>query len=130
VAQVAAQLYGSAEHHRRLGGTDAAWITDLYARLLGRTPDPAGLAHWVRRAATTPRPTIAGSFYESAESRRARVRGLYAVLLGRAPDPAGLAHWSERVRRTGDLALAVELVSSNEYGRRAVVRHPTVAPGA
>jgi hypothetical protein len=129
VAQVAAQFYGSSEYHRRLGGgTDTGWITDLYDELLGRAPDPAGLSFWVRRAATTSRVSIAATFYDSPESRRARVRGLYDHLLQRAPDPSGLRFWSERIARTGDIALAVELVTSAEYGRRAVERHPTVSP--
>ena len=38
------------------------------------------------------------------------------------PDPSGLAHWSERIAVRGDLELAVALVASAEYGRRAVAR--------
>jgi hypothetical protein len=129
VAQAAASFYGSSEYFRRSGGTAEGWVTDLYDEVLGRAPDAAGLAYWVRRSAAIGRDRVAASFYESPESRRTRVRSLYDHLLDRSPDPSGLAHWSARVQREGDLALAVSLVSSAEYGRRSVARFPSVPAG-
>lgn len=125
VAQVAVQFYASNEYYRNIGGgTDATWVTDLYVKLLHRQPDAAGLAYWKGRTASRGRAFVAGSIYGSPESRRDRVDGLYRSLLGRGADPSGVTYWANRIAEEGDLALAVHLASSNEYGRRAEVRFP------
>ena len=121
---VGAQFYASAEHYRKAGGTDEAWVTDLYAKLLGRQPDPDGLSFWSARTASRGRLHVATQIYGSPESRRDRVAALYDALLDRAPDPSGLAYWSARIASTGDLELAVHLATSSEYGTRALVRFP------
>ncbi|MFP5322832.1 MAG: DUF4214 domain-containing protein [Acidimicrobiia bacterium] len=125
-AAVAAHFYGSPEHHANAGGTDDAWVTDLYEEILGRTPDEAGLDHWVGEAERgVPLPRIAGAFHGSLESRRTRVTGLYAELLARQPDEGGLAHWAERLRDGRDVQLAVSLAVSDEYHARAQQRPET-----
>lgn len=125
VASVASAFYASGEYYRTIGGgTDAGWVTDLYRKVLDREPDPDGLAHWVSVTSSLGRQHVAGAMYGSAESRRDRVRGLYERLLARQPDPSGLSYWSGRIARDGDLALAVHLATSAEYGRRALVRFP------
>lgn len=125
VAQAAASFYASGEYYRGFGGgTDRGWVSDLYPKLLGRSPDPSGLDYWVRQTAAVGRDSVARRFFQSPESARNRVRGLYQALLGRAPDPSGLAHWSARVVIDGDLALAVNLAASNEYRTKAATRFP------
>lgn len=125
VASVAASFYASPEYYRTIGGgTDTSWVTDLYRKVLHRDPDPSGLAHWVAKTRARGRQHVATAIYGSPESRRDRVGALYLALLGRGPDPSGLAYWSERIGREGDLALAVHLATSSEYGRRALVRFP------
>ena len=62
---------------------------------------------------------VAGSFYQSVESRRTRVAGLYGTLLDRAPESAGLEFWADRILVDGDLALAADLAASDEYHARA-----------
>ena len=125
VAQTAALFYASAEFYAGLGGgTPTSWVTTLYSAVLGRAPDPAGLAAWVGYT-TNPaygREWVAAAFYGSLESRMRRVTNLYAVLLGRAPDPGGLSLWAQEVERSGDLALAVSLAGSPEYALRAESR--------
>lgn len=125
VAEAAASFYASAEYYRGFGGgTDEGWVGDLYPKLLGRSPDPSGLAYWVRQTQVAGRDSVARRFFQSPESARNRVRGLYQDLLGRSPDPSGLAHWSAKVVTDGDLALAVSLAASNEYRTRAATRFP------
>jgi len=125
VAQVAARFYAAHEYYvGRGGGSATTWITALYDAILHRSPDPAGLAHWVGQTARRGREHVAGRLYGSLESRRDRVRALYDHLLGRAPDDAGLAYWAGRVARDGDLALARSLAASAEYARRALLRYP------
>lgn len=124
VAQAAAEFYASNEYFTNSGATVDGWLTDLYEKVLGRSPDAGGLAYWRGRTQARGRVFVAGQIYQSPESRRDRVTTLYGDLLGRAPDAAGLAFWSGRIQRSGDLALAVQLASSNEYATRAVARFP------
>ena len=125
VAQAAAAFYASGEYYRGFGGgTDGGWVSDLYPKLLGRSPDPNGLDYWIRQTAAAGRDSVARRFFQSPESARNRVTGLYQDLLGRAPDPSGLAHWSAKVVTDGDLVLAVQLAASNEYRTRAATRFP------
>lgn len=120
-SQVAASFYSSDEYFRTFGqGSTGVWVADLYAKLLGRTPDAGGSAYWQAQTAARGRGWVARQFYDSAESRRVRVRRLYQDLLGRDPDPGGLAYWAGVILRTGDdVTLAVDLASSEEYYRRA-----------
>ncbi len=125
VAQAAASFYASPEYYRNAGGnSDTTWVSDLYDKLLERSPDPSGLDYWVRQTASTGRDSVARRLYQSPESARQRVKDLYQQLLGRQADPSGLAYWSGRVVTDGDLALAVQLAASNEYANRASVRYP------
>ena len=123
VASVAALFYASPEYFQRIGSGDTGrWIDDLYLKLLDRTSDPSGRAYWVAQAVTVGRAQVAYSFYQSLESRQARVTALYAALLGRSPDNGGRDYWADRLRSGSDLALAVNLVSSAEYQARAQTR--------
>lgn len=124
VARVAASLYASPEYDDGLGGDDSSWVTDLYTKILGRTPDDGGLAYWTAETRRRGRGIVALRFYQSDESARTRVTGLYRDLLGRDPEPGGVAYWSRRVVGEGDLTLAVHLAHSAEYQRRAERRYP------
>lgn len=120
-AQVAASFYASDEYFDGVpisGGSSRvqAWITDLYVKLLGRTPDPGGLAYWTAQVAARGRITVAYAFYQSDESCRHRVTALYEHFLFRAPDAGGLTYWAGRLPVSGDLALAANLTSvGSEY---------------
>jgi len=119
-AVVASDFYASDEYHHRVGGTDAAWIADLYEELLHRPADAEGAAYWVGQlAAGVPRRQAALSFYQSLESRLTRVTGLYQALLGRDPDAGGRQHWAGVLADGHDLKLSVNLASSDEYWSRA-----------
>lgn len=123
VADVAASFYASAEYYNRVGGTDRAWVADLYPKLLHRQADPGGLDHWVRVLASgVPRTAVAGSFYNSEETVRTRINDLYLHLLGRSADPAGLSTWPPFIRAYGDLTLSAALAQSAEYYARAQTR--------
>lgn len=119
VAQVAASFYGSPEYVTLQGGTYAAWVRDLYGVLLLRSADGGGLDFWSREAVGQGPGSVAYRFYQSAESRQARVTALYLTFLGRNPDPGGLAAWTEVLASGDDLRLAAFLASSDEYFIRA-----------
>ena len=122
-ASVAADFYGSAEYHQLSGGTDEAWIADLYDELLLRAPEPGGVQYWVGQlAAGKTRHDVSLAFYQSLESRLTRVTGLYEDLLGRVPDAGGWAYWAQVLLDGQDLRLATFLASSGEYFGRAGVR--------
>ncbi len=121
-AAVAAMFYASDEYWVRAGGTAQAWVTDLYAEVLGRTPDAGGLAFWVSRTAAVGRAPVAYDFFQSVESRRDRVAALFRHLLGRSPDAGGWTYWAGVLADGRDVSLAVFLASSDEYADRAARR--------
>ncbi|HEU5150214.1 MAG TPA: HtaA domain-containing protein [Iamia sp.] len=124
VARVAASIHAAREHHVGTGGTDAAWVADLYRSLLGRAGTPREIAWWVGETAARGRGNVALRFYQTPESGRARVAALYAHLLGRTASRPDLDFWAVQVVRRGDLALAVSLAASPEYQARAERRFP------
>ena len=124
VAEVAGSFYASPEYFNRTGGTDQAWITDLYGVFFERPPSTGDLTYWTGRIGSRGRTRVAVELFQSLESRRQRVDRLYQDLLGRDGDAGGIDYWAGRLTREGDLALAVFLASSGEYLDRAQVRYP------
>jgi hypothetical protein len=94
LVQVASAFSHSAEYYQNL-------ITGVYQKYLGRAPDQAGLAAWVRamqQGLSDER--LEAGFIGSPEFIQDNgglgvgwITGLYQKLLGRAPDPAGLDNW-------------------------------------
>ena len=115
VVDVASYFYGSPEYIARNGGDFDAWVGDLYGVLLDRRPDTAGASFWATTARVVGTPAVARDFYQSTENRSARVASLYRDLLGRGPDAAGRDFWTGVLENTDDVALAIELATSNEY---------------
>lgn len=97
------------------------YVCRTYAYGLGRNPDPAGQAYWVRKLDSgTPRGSVMQSFITGSESRRVVVQRLYSTYLKRGPDPSGLQYWANRLGTgTTPEALRVNLASSNEVFRTA-----------
>jgi hypothetical protein len=123
VSGTTAEFYASDEYYARLGGgTNSSWVSDLYKKLLHRSPDNGGLSYWVGETTRVGRSGVALEFVQSPETRITRVDALYVRLLGRAPDAAGEAYWAGRIRVDGDLALAANLASGDEYLTRAATR--------
>lgn len=119
VARMAALFYGSPEYIAAEGNDIERWITDLYAELLERAPDSGGLAYWVSEYDRTSPGSVALRFYQSDESRRARVQRLYGDLLDRGTDQGGETFWAGVLANGDDLALAANLAASDEYFDRA-----------
>ena len=124
-AQVAASFYASNEYFKGFGkGTNADWVKDLYQKVLLRPATPAQVTAAVNTTVAKGRYSYAYSLFQGLESRRVRVRALYQHFLGRGPDPAGLEYWAGKVSTEGDIALAFNLSSSNEYFNKSAVRFP------
>jgi Tol biopolymer transport system component len=98
-------------------------VTDLYAQVFGRTPDPGGLTYWsAQLAGGTPTAFLAGLLYGSPEfftsagaTNPGYVDALYLNILRRLPDPGGRAYWiaqldggSDRPALARSLFLAIE----------------------
>ena len=122
VAKMAALFYGSPEYLANEGNDVDRWITDLYSELLERAPDGGGLNYWVAETGRTNPGSVALRFYQSDESRRARVQTLYGQLLGRGTDIGGEDFWSGVLANGDDLALAANLAASDEYFANAQSR--------
>jgi hypothetical protein len=91
---VEAAFVSSTEYIFDHGNTQVGWLTGLYNDLLGRTPDLAGLNHWLNNLAAGETPfQVAGEFATSVERQTIVIREDYADFLGRAPDTTGLNTW-------------------------------------
>lgn len=121
VTRIASLVFGAPEFHTRAGGTDAAFVSALYDRILHRTPSSGDLAFWVDQLSRRTAGSVAADFMYSRESRTDRVIVLYLVILGRVPDPSGQAYWVDQLARVNDVRLAASLASSAEFFSRAQV---------
>ena len=86
------------------------FVTLLYADVLGRDPDAAGLTGWVNFLSAHCNAggfsTTVQSFFDSDEFRTVRpvtmsrlVAMIYQTMLSREPDPGGLAGWTGLLRQ-------------------------------
>jgi hypothetical protein len=92
--QLETGFISSTEYIQSHGGTGQAWVTGMYQDLLGRNPDPSGLAYWTNALATgTSAYSVAFGFAASAEREGQRIAGDYEIFLGRALDAAGQSYW-------------------------------------
>ncbi len=115
-AQVALHFHGSDEISQQHPG-DTSYVTQLYRSILGREPDAAGRADWVRRLQTgqTTRHQAAHLFIQSEEGRQQRVDALYRDILGRPAGQAGYDAWADYLLTGDDRSLAVKFAISTEY---------------
>ncbi len=112
-----AAFLASDEFFSRHGGSIAPWLGGVYHDVLGRAPDPAGLAVWSQTAQSgVPRTAVALSIVDSPEADARLVSAVYRDLLKRNPDPVGLVTWVSAVER-GLLPseLLTMIASSDEY---------------
>lgn len=121
IAQVASAFYSSPEYFTTTGQSSfRIWVTDLYVKLLLRSPDQGGIDGWVRALNSgMPRDMLTFGFYQSEEKVTVRINALYQKLLGRQSEPGGAQGWAPFVVQQGDIVLAAALAASNEYFERA-----------
>lgn len=88
-AQVYAVQYGGAR----------SVVTALYHDLLGRAPDPGGLATWIGVLSSgESNARLVERLTDSDEYLRLRITRAYRETLGREPEPGGLDHWLRSIR--------------------------------
>ncbi|NTW38270.1 MAG: SpoIID/LytB domain-containing protein [Cellulomonadaceae bacterium] len=88
-----------------------AVVRSLYQDVLGREPDPAGLANWTTIVLTTNDPRrVADGIVNSKERLQALVTAEYVRALHRGPEGSGLANWvgyMERGATVSDLQIGI-----------------------
>lgn len=113
---VRSRLLGSPEAFTAAGGTNGAYVTEVYSRVLGRTADAAGRAFWLAQLdGGLSRTTLARRVLLAPESVRRTVETTYAALLDRTPTPTELADWEGRVTATDERALVKAILRGPEY---------------
>jgi hypothetical protein len=93
------------------------WLYALYADLLGRAPDPGGLAYWIGQLTSGQSlQTVANGFLDSQEYCTKIVTGFYQQFLNRAPDAGGLAGWVSTLEKgTALQQIILGFCNSAEY---------------
>ncbi len=112
-------ITASNEFYNKAGATSSGFITRAHQVLVDREPtltETANFTAYLSGGGT--RGSVANSIYQSEESRRLRVTALYLHFLHRTPDTAGRNYWANVIKTKGDIVLALELASSNEYVNR------------
>ncbi|HEV3004845.1 MAG TPA: TIGR03118 family protein [Pirellulales bacterium] len=89
-----ADFIGSEEFFEHAGGTDRAFVNELYFDLLGRAPDAGGLAVWLNALANGfSRTSAALGFAISPEHEGLTIDSDYETFLGRTPSPTEETGW-------------------------------------
>lgn len=114
----------SDEYYNRSGQTDTSFVNAIYARLLARSPDQAGLNHWLRETQQRGRASVIDAIWRSDETARQRVSLMYQAYLGRVPDGPGLNGWATVAIQQGDGAVRWSIIGSAEYWQKAGTRFP------
>jgi hypothetical protein len=119
-SQVAEGFLTSAEYQQAHAGT-TAYLFGLYADVLGRTPDPAGLDYWQAAAHSGLSPAqIADGFLGSAEEQQRLVAGCYANYLGRSGEASGVQYWLDALQahQLSPAQVAQAFLASDEFFSR------------
>ena len=115
--QLEAAFIGSPEFYGHSGGSDRAWVDEMYFDLLGRAPDAAGEAYWVNVLAHGGnRSQVAAGFAASLEREGQTVQNDYLTFLGRQPSQSEVNHWVNAFQHgSSNEQLVAGFVGSNEY---------------
>lgn len=115
----------SPEFYHSAGGTPQTWITALYQRILGRSPDASGEAFWLNHYqqqvaagvdAGAVRQQIALGFFDSLEAYGQDVAGWFQEYLLRAPTDAEQARYvSQMEAGATDRTIEQEITNLPEY---------------
>lgn len=120
------QMIAHLQRSEEARGTDAtAAITRAYREVLGRDPDPNGLAHYrAKWRDGWTQGQIRDDLRRSAEGRGNYIHNAitraYRELLGREPDPAGYANYERLMRDRGytERDVRAAIMSGDEYRQR------------
>jgi hypothetical protein len=106
------------------GGTDAGYLAALYSDVIGRAPNSSEVAYWIPILSRIGRQGTVNAFWFAAETINRQAGDLFTVFLGRSASSADVSSWSSIIRGNGLTSARNMIMSSGEYGARAVVRFP------
>ncbi|HEV3447791.1 MAG TPA: DUF4214 domain-containing protein [Gemmataceae bacterium] len=116
-----AGILNSPEYYLLHGNEATHFVESLYANVLGRSSDAAGLSYWSAGLAQGgTRQQVVTGFLDSHEAHALIVNQTYQSLLLRGPEAAGLAGWTALLDggMTTD-QLIVQVAGSAEFARLA-----------
>jgi hypothetical protein len=122
------EFYASAGRSRPDLSPNAAWVTALYERLLGREPDPAGLAYWTSNldSQSFTREQVVLGFVESDENFRKLTTAFFQQYLNRSPTDTELTQYVDQFKAGGSQRDVQEsIINLPEYANTP----PAPAPG-
>ncbi len=104
-----------------LHNSNTLFVNALYAELLGRTGDTAGIAFWtgqLNSGALTDAQVVSG-FLNAREGQQQVVDNFYVAFLGRVADSSGATGWGNALQSNAATldAIAAGFLASSEYGR-------------
>jgi hypothetical protein len=111
----------SAEYQQAHAST-TAYLSGLYADVLGRTPDPGELDVWqAAPQGGMSRAALADAFLGAGEADQQLIDRYYSDYPGRAAEPARVAYWlgALQSRQASTAQVAQALLASDEYFSRA-----------
>jgi hypothetical protein len=112
--QLVSSFLASPEFFKRAGGTNAAWLGEVYKSVLGRTISPGEQTAWEAAVKNgLPLQTAVFGIANSPESLARIVTAAYESVLGRAPDPQGLADWTAFLENGGSPKQLLALLASS-----------------
>jgi hypothetical protein len=116
--QVIAGMISSPEFFQSAGGTNTGWVTQLYQRLLNRTPDTQGLQYWVNlldQNQATQKQVVLG-FVSSDEYYANLIDGFYQQYLQRAPSAGEMSLYLSQFRSgASQRSVQISIVNQPEY---------------
>ncbi len=112
-------LMASQEFYLRGGGSDSAFVNNIYQAALGRAADASEVSYWsdVRRSSGAS--TVITAVWGSPEAAMRRVDQAYTYYLGRSAGRSEQEYWLPVVMGAGDERLREEVVVSYEYYLRS-----------
>ncbi|HRA50892.1 DUF4214 domain-containing protein [Actinotalea sp.] len=121
IQRMEAGFLASQEYYDQSGGTDDAWVRQLYRHVLQREAADGEVLGWLEHlAAGHDRGSVAMGFLLSTERLATVVNGYYLHLLGRDLDPSGRQSWVAAIQAgTRTEAIIGGIVASEEYYVRA-----------
>jgi len=118
-----ARMLSTDDFYNSRGGTNVGFVTGLYQTLIGRDPEPEGLASWVKRLNQgQTRVQVVSTFERTAEALQVKVAHWYKNLF-RLPNPIeqlkfdpGVIHWSRFLAAgQSDNTVLARILATNDY---------------
>ncbi len=115
--QTEAAIAGGPEFFQQAGSTNSGFVTLLYQRFLGRSPDAAGLATWTHALNIGhTRTQVAAGIVTSAEYRTDLVNSIYKQYLNSPPSSTSLSQWVNALGSgTSEQTVVANVVSSTTF---------------